>query len=156
MKRELQARIAVAAFIQETLHQNAKVKQQKCSCRGDRRLSGAKEVIQCVEKARRGEPLSKENIIRISRLFKKELILANISRPYLISMCKYMGLPSYGSDEFLRFELRMKVTSIREDDRRIMWEGIDTLTTEELREACEYNILLIIVRGCKIISSTYI
>ena len=33
--------------------------------------------------------------------------------------------------------LRLQLTAIKEDDRRILWEGIDVLTTEELREACQ-------------------
>ena len=31
----------------------------------------------------------------------------------------------------------LQLTAIKEDDRRILWEGIDVLTTEELREACQ-------------------
>lgn len=48
-----------------------------------------------------------------------------------------MGLISSGADAFLRFQLRTKFRSIKEDDRRILWEGIDSLTTHELREACQ-------------------
>jgi LETM1 and EF-hand domain-containing protein 1 len=54
-----------------------------------------------------------------------------------VSMCQYMGLPQYGADAFLRFQLRSKMNAIKEDDRRILWEGIDVLTTQELREACQ-------------------
>ena len=45
----------------------------------------------------------------IARLFKDELTLANIARPQLVSMCQYMGLPPYGADAFLRFQLRTKL-----------------------------------------------
>ena len=54
----------------------------------------------------------------------------------LINMCKYMGIPHYGSDALLQFQLRYKIRSLREDDQRILWEGIDSLTKMELREAC--------------------
>jgi len=70
-------------------------------------------------------------------LFKDELTLANIARPQLVSMCQYMGLTPYGADAFLRFQLRTKLTAIKEDDRRILWEGVDELTMDEIREACQ-------------------
>lgn len=65
-----------------------------------------------------------------------ELTLDNMSRPQLASMCVYMGLRPYGSDNFLRFQLRAKLRGLKEDDQRIVWEGIDNMTKEELREAC--------------------
>ncbi|RYH02086.1 hypothetical protein EON65_48005 [archaeon] len=36
-----------------------------------------------------------------------------------------------------RFLLRTKLRNIKEDDRRILWEGADSLNTLELREACK-------------------
>lgn len=48
-----------------------------------------------------------------------------------------MGLAPYGADAFLRFQLRTKLRAIKEDDRRILWEGLDSLTTYEVREACQ-------------------
>jgi aryl carrier-like protein len=54
----------------------------------------------------------------------------------LINMCKYMTIPPYGSNSFLRFQLRHKIRTLKEDDQRILWEGIDSLTKMELREAC--------------------
>jgi len=59
-----------------------------------------------------------------------------MSRMQLINMCKYMGIPPYGADALLRFQLRHKVKSLKEDDQRILWEGIESLTKQELREAC--------------------
>lgn len=48
-----------------------------------------------------------------------------------------MGLHQYGADSFLRFQLRNKFRVIKEDDRRILWEGVESLTIQELREACQ-------------------
>ena len=90
-----------------------------------------------VEKARLGQPIPNEAVMRIAKLFKDELTLNNVTRPQLVSMCQYMGLQPYGADSFLRFQLRTKLRKIREDDRRILWEGIDSLNTLELREACK-------------------
>jgi LETM1 and EF-hand domain-containing protein 1 len=48
-----------------------------------------------------------------------------------------MSIPPYGSESFLRFQLRHKIRVLKEDDQRILWEGIDSLTKMELREACQ-------------------
>lgn len=70
-----------------------------------------------------------------------ELTLDNMSRPQLAGMCVYMGLRPYGSDNFLRFQLRAKLRSLKEDDQRIVWEGVDNMTKSELREACRVRVL---------------
>jgi hypothetical protein len=44
---------------------------------------------------------------------------------------------SYGTDSFLRFQLRHKIRTLKADDQRILWEGIESLTKMELREACQ-------------------
>jgi len=48
-----------------------------------------------------------------------------------------MSIPPYGSDALLRFQLRHRIRTLKEDDQRILWEGIDSLTKMELREACQ-------------------
>ena len=79
MKRELQMRLAVAGFLQETL-------QEMATKRGN--SSDAQEVIQFIEQARAGKALPNESVIRIARLFKDDFTLANIARPQLVSMCQ--------------------------------------------------------------------
>ncbi len=58
-----------------------------------------------MEKAKLGESLPNDTVIRMARLFKDELTLANIPRPQLVSMCQFMGLSPYGADAFLRFQV---------------------------------------------------
>lgn len=134
LKMELQMRLAVAGFFQETLTEMANKKREEDGAGSEG--SAGKDVLEFIEKARLGEPLPNDTVIRMARLFKDELTLANINRPQLVSMCQYMGLPPFGADAFLRFQLRTKLRGIKEDDRRILWEGIDSLTVLELREAC--------------------
>ena len=76
-------------------------------------------------------------IIKYSSYFKDELTLDNIPRMQLVNMCKYMNILPYGSEALLRFQLRHKIRTLQEDDQRILWEGIDSLTKMELREACQ-------------------
>ena len=132
MKSELQMRLAVAGFFQETLQEMAKKKKKN----EDEEETGAASISTFIEKARLGEPMDNDSVMKIAKHFKDELTLANIHRPQLVSMCQYMGLPPYGADAFLRFQLRTRLRMIKEDDRRILWEGLDSLTVTEMREAC--------------------
>ena len=78
-----------------------------------------------------------EVIIRYAKYFEDDLTLDNMPRMQLINMCKYMSIPPYGNENLLRFQLRHKIRTLQEDDQRILWEGIDSLTKMELREACQ-------------------
>ena len=70
------------------------------------------QVIEFFEKAKFGEPLSNENVIRMARLFQDELTLENVSRPQLVGMCKFMKLNPYGADSFLRFQVQSNYVSV--------------------------------------------
>ncbi len=107
------------------------------STEAESREETAASFLKFIEKARKGEFLPPEVIIRYSAFFKDELTLDNMPRMQLINMCKYMSIPPYGNDHFLRFQLRHKIRVLQEDDQRILWEGIDSLTKMELREACQ-------------------
>lgn len=134
MKKELQMRMAVARFFQDTMQEMANKKSK--SATGENSGEGAKELLDFVESAQKGRPISNEIVIKMAKNFKDELTLPNIARPQLVSMCRYMGINPYGSDDILRFQLRNKIRALKEDDRRILWEGVDSLNTLELREAC--------------------
>jgi hypothetical protein len=97
----------------------------------------AASMLKFLEKARSGDMMPPDIIIRYAKYFQDDLTLDNMPRMQLINMCKYMSIPPYGSDAFLRFQLRHKIRVLKEDDQRILWEGIDSLTKMELREACQ-------------------
>jgi len=147
MKRELQSRIAMAGFFQETLQSLAKEQKKRASksneSKGDEEEivteeeETAKDFLNFLEKSRNGEVIPPEVIIKYAKYFEDELTLDNMSRMQLINMCRYMGIPPYGADSLLRFQLRHRIRTLREDDQRIIWEGIDALTKMELREACQ-------------------
>jgi LETM1 and EF-hand domain-containing protein 1 len=166
MKRELQSRIAMAKFFQETLEELAQEQKRKAVTRrqelqeagllmneedadasgGDnsrvttmieKQEDSAASMLEFLEKSRAGEMLPPDVIIRYAKYFQDDLTLDNMPRMQLINMCKYMNMQPYGSDNFLRFQLRHKIRSLKEDDQRILWEGIDALTKMELREAVQ-------------------
>ncbi|GAX10333.1 hypothetical protein FisN_3Lh540 [Fistulifera solaris] len=148
MKRELQSRIAMASFFHETLEELAKEQRRKAKKKtkelqeaGDEvgmheQEDSARSMLEFLESARSGRTIPPELIIKYATYFQDDLTLDNMPRMQLINMCKYMGIPPYGSDSFLRFQLRHRIRILKEDDQRILWEGIDSLTKMELREAC--------------------
>ena len=135
MKRELKVRLALAGFLKDTLGEIA-TKRKDGKGEEAKESPNAALLTEFVEKARAGTHISTVDINRFARLFKDELTLDNMSRPQLAGMCVYMGLRPYGSDNFLRFQLRAKLRNLKEDDQRIVWEGVDNMTKGELREAC--------------------
>ena len=96
----------------------------------------AAAMLDFMTKARSGEILPADVIIQFASHFHDDLTLDNMPRMQLINMCRYMNIPPYGGDTFLRFQLRHKIRTLVEDDQRILWEGIGSLTKMELREAC--------------------
>lgn len=94
-------------------------------------------MLEFLDRARNGEMIPPDVIVQYANYFQDDLTLDNMPRMQLINMCKYMGIPPYGADPFLRFQLRHKIRILKEDDQRILWEGIDSLTKMELREACQ-------------------
>ena len=101
------------------------------------RAETAASFLEFIDKARKGQMFPPEVIIRYAKYFEDDLTLDNMPRMQLINMCKYMAIPPYGNDNLLRFQLRHKIRTLQEDDQRILWEGIDSLTKMELREACQ-------------------
>ena len=98
--------------------------------------ASAISFLDFLKKARTGEAIPPDVIIKFAKYFEDNLTLDNMGRMQLINMCKYMGIPPYGNDNLLRFQLRHRIRLLKDDDQRILWEGIESLTKMELREAC--------------------
>ncbi|KAF2013147.1 LETM1-domain-containing protein [Aaosphaeria arxii CBS 175.79] len=83
-----------------------------------------------------GESPSQEEIIKVCKIFKDDLTLDNLSRPQLVAICRYMNMASFGTDNFLRYQVRVRMRQIKRDDRAISYEGVDSLSVPELQTAC--------------------
>src|SRR5438874_1943711 len=64
-----------------------------------------------------GEQASTEDLLRIAKLFKDDFMLDNLSRPQLVSMCRYMNINAFGTDNFLRYQISNRMAVIKEDDK---------------------------------------
>lgn len=139
LKKRLNARIEYAKFLQETVKEMAKEVQ---SSRSGEIKKTAEDLDEFMNKVRTGAHVSNEDILGFAKLFNDELTLDNISRPRLMTMCKYMGISPYGTDAYLRYMLRKRLNKIKDDDKMIQAEGIESLSEEELRQACRERGLL--------------
>ncbi|KAL2555396.1 LETM1-like protein [Forsythia ovata] len=139
LKKRLNARIEYAKFLQDTVKEMAKEVQNSRS--GETKKT-AEDLDEFMNKVRRGAGVSNEEILGFAKLFNDELTLDNVSRPRLVNMCKYMGISPYGTDAYLRYMLRQRLRKIKEDDKMIQAEGIESLSEEELRQACRDRGLL--------------
>ncbi|XP_063086386.1 mitochondrial proton/calcium exchanger protein isoform X5 [Cavia porcellus] len=130
LKKELRVKLELAKFLQDTIEEMAlKNKAAKGSATQD--FSAFFQKIR-----ETGERPSNEEIMRFSKLFEDELTLDNLTRPQLVALCKLLELQSIGTNNFLRFQLTMRLRSIKADDKLIAEEGVDTLNVKELQAAC--------------------
>ncbi|QSL64726.1 hypothetical protein MERGE_002028 [Pneumocystis wakefieldiae] len=95
------------------------------------------EFTEFFRKIRSGnEPPSQTDVISVSKLFRDDITLDNLSRPQLVAICRYMNLNTFGTDPMLRYQIRHKMRQIKTDDKAIWYEGVETLSVPELQIAC--------------------
>lgn len=83
-----------------------------------------------------GEAPTNEDVIKVCKVFRDDMTLDNLSRPQLVSMCRYMNLNTFGTDMMLRYQIRHRMRQIKRDDHAINFEGVESLTVAELQMAC--------------------
>lgn len=128
-RKNLKVKLEMAKFLQKTLDEMDV--QNK-----DHKSEEAKEFIEFFHKLRTaGERATPEEILKFSKLFEDEITLDSLSRQQLSAICKVLEVPTLGTSNFLRFQLRMKLRTLAADDRMIQKEGVDTLTLGELQAA---------------------
>ncbi|TEA24853.1 hypothetical protein DBR06_SOUSAS36410026 [Sousa chinensis] len=130
LKKELRVKLELAKFLQDTIEEMA---LKNKAAKGD----ATKDFSMFFQKIREtGERPSNEEIMRFSKLFEDELTLDNLTRLQLVALCKLLELQSMGTNSFLRFQLTMRLRSIKADDKLIAEEGVDSLNVKELQAAC--------------------
>jgi LETM1 and EF-hand domain-containing protein 1 len=136
LKRQLKARLELAKYLQDVVEEKARMIRSQSSADDDVRKL-ANELTEFLQKLREHQSVDQWDVLRFARLFKDEITLENATREQLVAMCRYMGIAPHGSDSFLRYRLRAKLASIKNDDMLIAWEGgVKNLTDEEVAQAC--------------------
>ncbi|XP_068194756.1 mitochondrial proton/calcium exchanger protein isoform X4 [Antennarius striatus] len=130
LKTELRVKLEMAKFLQDTIEEIA---LRNKAAQGD----VTEEFSTFFQKIRdSGERPSNEQILKFSKLFEDELTLDNLTRPQLVALCRLLELQSIGTNNFLRFQLIMKLRAIRADDKLIAEEGVASLNVNEVQAAC--------------------
>lgn len=80
--------------------------------------------------------LSVKETLKYAKLFREEFKLDNMPTPALLVLCEMLGLRPYRIRANIILQLRYHILRLQEEDREIMWEGVENLTHEELRDAC--------------------
>ncbi|GAA98194.1 uncharacterized protein L969DRAFT_45822 [Mixia osmundae IAM 14324] len=129
-RKLLKVRLEMAKFLQETLRETGMKSADK--------IRDSEEFKEFFRKVRStGESPSTTDIVTVARLFEEDLTLDNLSRPQLVSMCRYMNINAFGTDNFLRYTIRNRMAKLRKDDEVIDKEGIEHLSDRELAQACQ-------------------
>ncbi|RKP35539.1 LETM1-like protein-domain-containing protein, partial [Dimargaris cristalligena] len=128
-RKLLKVRMEVSKFLRETMAESAKARTPA--------ENEVDELVELFHKIRStGELAATEDLLKVARTFEEDFTLENLSRPQLVSICRYMNLGIYGLDNMLRNRIRSQMKFIRADDRMINSEGVDTMTIPELQTAC--------------------
>ncbi|XP_016065931.1 PREDICTED: LETM1 domain-containing protein LETM2, mitochondrial [Miniopterus natalensis] len=128
-KKKMVVKLELAKFLQETITEMAK--RNKATLE-----EASKQFSSYVKQVQTGHKPSTKEIVRFSKLFEDELTLEHLGRPQLVALCKLLELPSFGTNNLLRFQLLMKLKSIKADDKIIAKEGVGALSVSELQAAC--------------------
>ncbi|XP_061205639.1 LETM1 domain-containing protein LETM2, mitochondrial isoform X3 [Neopsephotus bourkii] len=128
-KKRLNAKLELAKFLQETIAEMAK--------RNKVESAQGKQFSSYVHQIRRsGHQPSTQDIVRFSKLFEDELTLEHLERPQLVALCKLLELQPIGTNNLLRFQLLLRLRTIKADDELIAKEGVNGLSVSELQSAC--------------------
>ena len=76
-----------------------------------------------------------EELTQAMSRFKDSLTLDALHRPQLMAFCQFIGLAAFGPDPLLRFRINATLRRLQQDDKDILWEGVDALTDTECRAA---------------------
>ena len=138
LKKQLAAKVEMARFLQDTTALMAKQlldKDGAGSTSEERRMT-VSSFQALMDKVRRGESVRNEELLSVSRLFDEDFTLDHLNHQQLAAMCRLLDIRVFGSDWVLRYKLNKKLDELRDDDKAIQKEGVDSLTLQELREAC--------------------
>lgn len=129
-RRLLRLRLEMAKFLQETIKEGGlQVSDQV------KDSDAFKTFFRKVRAT--GESPSPHDVIQVAKLFDDDMTLDNLTRPQLVSICRYIQVNAFGTDNFLRFQIRSEMNRIRRDDLVINDEGTESMSYHELVSACQ-------------------
>eukprot|EP00057_Strongylocentrotus_purpuratus_P010485 XP_011664959.1 PREDICTED: LETM1 and EF-hand domain-containing protein 1, mitochondrial [Strongylocentrotus purpuratus] len=133
LTKELKLKLQMAKFLQDTIEETA-LQSKKGSSSQESALQFKTFMDKILET---GEQASNEEILKYSKLFEDELTLDNLSHEQLRALSRLLQLNTIGTNNILRFQLRMQLRTLMADDKMIKKEGVESLSQSELQSACQ-------------------
>lgn len=133
LKKNLKVKLEMAKFMQDAVEEIAM--RSKNSSKENQATQDFAAFFQKIRTS--DEDPTNEEILKHAKLFEDELTLDSMSRLQLVALCRLIQVPAVGSNNLLRFLLKMKLRRLHADDDVIQREGIDNLTVQELQTACQ-------------------
>jgi len=75
---------------------------------------------------------STDELLTMMRGFKDNVTLDHLYRDQLVAMARFLGMNAFAPTAILRFQIRQRLRKLRNEDKDIMWEGVDTVREDEL------------------------
>ncbi|KAL5021304.1 hypothetical protein ScPMuIL_000459 [Solemya velum] len=116
LKKQLKVKLEMAKFLQDTIEESA-LEGGKNKKDGKNRTAEFSHFMQKIRSS--GIQTPSDELLKFSKLFEDEITLDNLSRAQLQALCRVLELPTIGMDNFLRFQLRLKLRQLKADDKVI-------------------------------------
>ncbi|BAM41997.1 uncharacterized protein TOT_040000376 [Theileria orientalis strain Shintoku] len=139
LQKKLMAKKELATFFQELVQERTnQILQEELDSTLRTKAEALKQFQErLLKKSDDMNPfLSANELLVFSKLFKKEFVLDKMSTQTLRVMCKLLGITPFALKSHIVLQLRHHLLKIQREDRLIMWEGVESLSLEELQEAC--------------------
>ncbi|CCF57785.1 hypothetical protein KAFR_0D01390 [Kazachstania africana CBS 2517] len=132
----IEIRNKTSAFLHETLDESSFISYNSIENLEKRKafFDFFKKIYE--NKSNKRTMFTHEEIATVAKMFKSDIVLDNLSRPQLTAMSKFMSLRPFGADNMLRYQIRSKLKSMMNDDKVVDYEGINSLSHDELYQAC--------------------
>lgn len=135
IRAKLQRKIESAKLLVDSLN-NMPLRSKS---KKDETASTFQEFTDFMNKVRSSDMIPSINeILKFSRFFENSLTLDDLNVKQLQGLCKLLGigfLSDIPSARVLRFQIDTRMRELTVDDKFILRDGIDSLTTEELQSA---------------------
>eukprot|EP00041_Stephanoeca_diplocostata_P028149 m.788063 g.788063 ORF g.788063 m.788063 type:complete len:823 (-) comp23312_c0_seq2:324-2792(-) len=133
-RANMKMKIDMAQFLQEAVEEMAVTRKKFHSEQQQEEMS---DFLNLLDKGRASAVmLPTDELLKYSRLCDNVLTLDSLTHSQLKAICKLLLLPTYGTNNFLSFQIRYRLKTLKADDVLIRKEGVDTLTVSELQELC--------------------
>lgn len=140
LSRRIRAKKELADFFTQVIEErNRQVVEQvvhEAENEKKQRHDKAAQIEAFQKMVRAGDFPPVTDFVRFATLFEEEFKLENMPIEHLTQICRMLGIEPFGFKSHIVLQLRHTVNRLQTEDRRILWEGVDSLSLSELVEAC--------------------